>query len=305
MTPARCSVEEGGALGGAPGDGAEAAAVLAERHLEVAILERPRAVDDLDRHRRGRSGAGWPGRTAPSGSRPSTRSGVMLLRLQRAVDAQPRPQLVGLEHVVGVRVDPGAELRHASPRPSSGRRPACGRRSAGTDRRSARARRACRRPGMLRHEPCATSPSIDRTIAGLWIRVDQLRRDDADHAAVPAVAADDEHVVRADRGVGLDRLLRLRDDVRFLGCWRWRFSSFSCCASAARLVAMRFVGGEQQARRDVGRAHAAGGVDARREHEADVIAVDGLAGQAGGLEQRAQADRVRPLAQRLRARAWR
>ena len=59
--------------------------------------------------------------------------------------------------------------------------------------------------------------------------------------------------------------------------------------------------GQQQPRRDVGRAHAAGGVDARRHHEADVIAVDGLAGQAGGLEQRAQADLVRALGQHLQA----
>ena len=71
--------------------------------------------------------------------------------------------------------------------------------------------------GMLRQEPCATSPSTERTIAGLWYCVDQLRRGDADHAAVPAFAADDEHVVRADRRVGFDRLLRLRDEVRFLG----------------------------------------------------------------------------------------
>ena len=48
MTPARLLGEEVGALGGAPGDRAEAAAVLAERHLEVALLQRARTVDDLD-----------------------------------------------------------------------------------------------------------------------------------------------------------------------------------------------------------------------------------------------------------------
>ena len=46
-------------------------------------------------------------------------------------------------------------------------------------------------------------------------RIDELRRGDADHAAVPAVAADDEHVVGADGRVGLDRLLRLSDELRF------------------------------------------------------------------------------------------
>ena len=50
----------------------------------------------------------------------------------------------------------------------------------------------------------------------LVVGVHQLRRDDADDAAVPAVAADDEHVVRADRRVGLDRLARLGDELGFL-----------------------------------------------------------------------------------------
>ena len=40
------------ALGGAPGDGAEDPAVLLERHLEVALLQLARAVDDLDAARR-------------------------------------------------------------------------------------------------------------------------------------------------------------------------------------------------------------------------------------------------------------
>ena len=43
----------------------------------------------------------------------------------------------------------------------------------------------------------------------LVIRVDELRRGDADDAAMPALAADDEHVVGADGRIGLDRLLRL------------------------------------------------------------------------------------------------
>ncbi len=47
-----------------------------------------------------------------------------------------------------------------------------------------------------------------------------------------------------------------------------------------RLAGQRLVGRQQQPRGDVGAAHAAGGVHARRHHEGDVIAVDGLAGQA-------------------------
>src|SRR5439155_21547313 len=36
------------ALGRAPRDGAEDPAILSERHLEVTLLQFPRAVDDLD-----------------------------------------------------------------------------------------------------------------------------------------------------------------------------------------------------------------------------------------------------------------
>ena len=68
-----------------------------------------------------------------------------------------------------------------------------------------------------------------------------------------------------------------------------------------RFVAHRFVARQQQPGRDVRRAHPAGGVHARRQHERDVIAVDGLAGQAGDVEQRAQADLVRPAGQQVEA----
>src|SRR5829696_7654942 len=42
------AIEELGALGGAPGDRAKAPALLAEGHLEVALLQRARPIDDLD-----------------------------------------------------------------------------------------------------------------------------------------------------------------------------------------------------------------------------------------------------------------
>ena len=65
-----------------------------------------------------------------------------------------------------------------------------------------------------------------------------------------------------------------------------------------RLVTHGLVGRQQQPRRDVGRAHAPRGVDARREDEADLVAVDRLARQARRLEQRAQSDGVRSAAER-------
>ena len=73
----------------------------------------------------------------------------------------------------------------------------------------------------------------------------------------------------------------------------------------ARLVGHRRVGGQQEPGGDVGRRHAAGGVHAWREHEADVVAVDRLSGQARGVEQRLQPHLVRPARQELEARAWR
>ena len=66
-------------------------------------------------------------------------------------------------------------------------------------------------------------------------------------------------------------------------------------------VGQRFVRREQQARRDIGAAHAAGGIHAGRQHERDVKAVDGLAGQAAHVQQRAQADFVGTARQQVEA----
>ena len=101
----------------------------------------------------------------------------------------------------------------------------------------------------------------------------------------------DEHVVRADGRVGFDRLLGFRDELRLLLLPPGVFVA-ELLRERARFFPQRFVGREQQAGRDVGRAHAPGGIDARRQHESDVITVDRLAGQAGGVEQRPEPDGV-------------
>ena len=93
------------------------------------------------------------------------------------------------------------------------------------------------------------------------------------------VAADDEHVVRADGRVGFDRLLRLADELGFL-LLPPQVLVVQLLREPARFVGHRFVGGEQQPGRDVRAAHPAGGVDARRDHERDLVAVDCLAGEA-------------------------
>ena len=83
--------------------------------------------------------------------------------------------------------------------PSSARRPACGRRNGRTGAHIARGHRACRSCGMLRHDPCATPSSIDKHDGRPMKGVDELRRDDADDAAVPALTGDDEHRARRRR----------------------------------------------------------------------------------------------------------
>ena len=78
--------------------------------------------------------------------------------------------------------------------------------------------------------------------------IDQLRGDDADDAAVPAVAGDDEDRSRADVRIGLHDLLRGGEDLGFL------FLPPDVLAvelqrQRAHLVAHRFVAGQQQPRR--------------------------------------------------------
>ena len=131
-------------------------------------------------------------------------------------------------------------------------------------------------------------------------RIDQLRGDDADDAAVPAVAGDDEDRSRADVRIGLTIFLAAATISASSSCRR-TFLAIELHRQRPHLLRHRLVGGQQEPRRDVRRAHAAGRVDARRQHERDVIAVDRLPGQAGHVEQRAQADLVRAARQQVEA----
>src|SRR5207244_13426403 len=92
--------DEGLALGGAPCDAAEDAAILAEGHLQVAVLETARAVDDLD-VARAEDGA-W---IAGAKRREHRQLGSHLLvdraKRQRAVDPQARTEVVGAKAAVG------------------------------------------------------------------------------------------------------------------------------------------------------------------------------------------------------------
>ena len=142
--------------------------------------------------------------------------------------------------------------------------------------------------------------SIGQDDRRLVERVDELGRDDADHAAVPSVAGHDEDVVGADAHVGLDLFLRVGDDVGLVRLAAGVLFA-ELLGESSHFVELRLVAGEQQARGQVGRAHATRGVHARRNHECDVEPVDRRVQQTGRFEQRAQADRVRPLRQPLQA----
>ena len=108
------------------------------------------------------------------------------------------------------------------------------RRNSGAQRSSAP---SMSKRGMLRQDPCAT-PSVDRQHDRRPVeRVHELRRDDADDAAVPALAGDDEHRARADVGIGLDDFLARRRGSRLPLPAGATFSPSSCSGQRARLVA--------------------------------------------------------------------
>src|SRR4051794_22030450 len=101
VDPGAVLFEERGPLRGAPRNGPEPPPLLVERHLEMALLDRPGAVDDLDRA--GMEDGTWVGQPERT-HRVQALDEIVGNRLQmkRSVDAQPRPELIRFEHVVGV-----------------------------------------------------------------------------------------------------------------------------------------------------------------------------------------------------------
>src|SRR5262245_495248 len=100
------------ALGGAPGHATKDAAVLFERHLEVTVLQTPRAIDDLDTARpedRARIS-----RTERR-QRGELRDGLLVdgPERQRAIDPEARAQIVGCQARIGEVVDARAQFANA------------------------------------------------------------------------------------------------------------------------------------------------------------------------------------------------
>ena len=127
--------------------------------------------------------------------------------------------------------------------PASGRPPACGRRNADSSaaQRFERAEHVERRNAAARSvRDVAIDRQHDRRPV---VRVDQLRRDDADDAAVPAFAGHDQHVRAPIVGIGVDDLLRAA--ATMLGLFRLapQCSRRSAARASARASSrQRFVG---------------------------------------------------------------
>ena len=150
--------------------------------------------------------------------------------------------------------------------------------------------------GMLRQDPWATSPSIESTIAGRWNASTSF---DATIPITPRCQPSPATTMTEREPTSRSVSTTLRacgDDVGFL-LLAPEILRVELLGQPARFVGHRLVGGQQQSRGDIWRAHAAGGIDAGSEHEADVIAVDLLAGEAADVEQRTQPDLVRTLRQ--------
>src|SRR5262245_2691191 len=97
--------DEALAFGRAPRDPSQDATVLLECHLQVTILEPPRAINNLN-------ATGPEDRTWIAGAeRCETRQfGHDLLidrtKRERVIDPEPRPQIVSTQASIGVCVDP-------------------------------------------------------------------------------------------------------------------------------------------------------------------------------------------------------
>ena len=117
---------------------------------------------------------------------------------------------------------------------------------------------------------------------------------------MPPFAGHHENAPGADRRIGLDDLPGARKDRR-LFFLPPDVLAVELPGQLLRLRGHRLVGRQQQPRGDIRARHPAGRIHPRRDLKRHVAAVDGLAGQSRHLDQRAQADLVRPLRQQVEA----
>ena len=173
------------AIGGAPGDGAEGAAVLLEEQRQVALLQLARRLHQIDgRRAEDRLRIGGAERSEPRQAFDHVAGD--LAQPERRVDPQPRHEIVRAERSLA---QADSRWRSSPSRAASIVTPAAWRCPPNRRNTSAQASSAPSRSnaGMLRPDPCATPSSIDEHERRLAVDLDELRRDDADDAAVPAV----------------------------------------------------------------------------------------------------------------------
>ncbi len=209
----RCSVTKVSRSTGPPGDAAQDASVLLERHLEVAILDPAGTVDHLD-------AAGTKDRPRIAGperrQRRHLRRDLFADRSERqgAVDPDPGPEIVRVQALFRVVVHARPQLANAARLDREAGRLLV---AAELDHRvPARLERSQHVEGRNAAARSVGDVAIDRDHdCRPMKRVHELGRDDPDDPAVPAFTRHDDDRARSHFEIRLDQLARLRDDVGF------------------------------------------------------------------------------------------
>ena len=115
----------------------------------------------------------------------------------------------------------------------------------------------------------------------------QARGHDAHHALVPVLAGEHERIALARRQQ-LHLFDRAGEDLLLHALPL----AVEVAQRARHLLGLRRIVGQQQLRSQLRLLHASGGIDARRQHEADLRGGDGLSGQTRLAQQRVQPDEV-------------
>ena len=119
--------------------------------------------------------------------------------------------------------------------------------------------------------------------------IDQFRRDDSDDPAMPSLAPHDDHILRTDLGIGRDRPPRAAMNLR-LFLTTPRILCIQLCRQLVRLLRLRLLHGQQQARCQVRCGHAAGSIDTGRQFEANLFTADPLPAKPTRVNQRTKPD---------------
>ena len=223
-------------------------------------------------------------RPAPSVERVARRDGV---------DAHLRHEVLGREHAAAWAANASRNAVDARRARSSGPRRRGGRRSAAGARRAACRPPSRSKPGIERPEPVPSSPSSAISTAGRWWRSAIRAATIPITPGMPALAG--EHV-RAARSPSSATSASASKRIRVSTSRRSALTRVELGGDRARALAVL---GQQQLEPGVGAVQPPGGVDPRREPEADRAGVERARVDAGDGHQRAQPG----LARSRRARA--